>query len=222
MDGDIVKVGDKMTVRGKTYVAIKQPDGDGNSCDGCAFRLWNTCPVKSNCDSNAVVFAIPPKIEIGNVIVNQNADKVSFQIVKQSHRGDNFMEFRASNGILLKSQRFPAWDAKKNVLNVLGDEESNDKDDLRISCSAADFALIAEAISDYNNSGEQISSFPRYNDVYYYITESAQVASAVYSGSVEDQVRKDAGNLFKEDEEAQKAADQFAKILKPLDNKSND
>lgn len=221
MDGDIIEVGDKVTVRGKTYVAVKQPDGDGNSCDGCAFKLWNTCPIKSSCSNNAVVLVIPPKLEIGNVVVRQNVDKVSFQIVKQSHRGANFMEFKAPNGILLKSQRFPAWDAKNNVLNVLGAEEDSDKDDLRISCSVADFVLIVEAISDYNSG--QTSNFPRHDDVYYYITESAQVASAVYSGSVEDQTRKDAGNLFSKDEEAQEAADQFAKILKPLDdNKSND
>ena len=214
MNDDAVEVGDKITIRGKTYVAIKQLNGDGYSCNGCAFKSWNTCPIRPNCSVNAVVFVISPRIEIGNVAVRQDADKVEFQIVKQNHRGVNFMEFRAPNGILLKSNNFPAWDAKKNILNVLGTEE--DKDNFKIVCSIADFALIVEAISDYNNGNARASSFPRYDDIYYYVTESAQVASAVYSDSVEDRVRKDAGNLFKESGKAQEAADRVKEIFESL------
>lgn len=89
-------------------------------------------------------------------VVRVENDKVTFKIVEQTHRCDEFSQqgyssvFKSANGFQLKSCADPEWNSKTSTLHCRGFERNNDN--FEIGCSAIEFAKICEAVAEYNTT----------------------------------------------------------------------
>lgn len=96
-------------------------------------------------------------------MVKVEGDKVTFKIIEQTHKRKEFCQqidrniftassniFTASNEIKLGSKDIPEWIGNSSLLFCRG--FFSDKDNIEIVCTTSEFALISEAINEYNST----------------------------------------------------------------------
>lgn len=146
---------------------------------------------------------------------------VKFQINRQYHRGDDFCtagdEFEASNGVMLISESVPGFFVSDDTLvfNVCGD--APDGDDRTLTVTHKQFALIMQAINEYNETdgAGYEKRWPQADDLYHYVNTNGIVKSSHYSvGCFIDESRRKVGNFFETEEEAKEMAEKFKSMLK--------
>lgn len=159
-------------------------------------------------------------IELG--VVKVEGIEVTFRIVEQTHRLNEFSQqgnvFRAFNGFSIGSSAYPAWGVEvSDMLWVRGDE--SDKDNTELHCSVAKFAIVCEAIAEYNASNGKgyEKPWPQKGDRYFYVASYGVVEGGEFcDGSLFDNGCKAYGNIFRTEEEAVAAADKIKALLKEL------
>lgn len=217
----ILKVGDEIEFNGKKYRA--ESEAKSGSCRGCAFEDAPSCPIQEGCSTNSVILKevkeTPRHLELG--VVKVEGDNVTFRIVEQTHRLNKFSQqgkvFRAFNGFSIGSSAYPAWgiDAS-DMLWVRGDE--SDKDNTELHCSVAKFAIVYEAITEYNATGGKgyEKPWPQWDDRYFFVSERGKVDSTCFEEREFDYNLKEIGNFFRTSQEAEAAADKIKALLKEL------
>lgn len=217
----ILKVGDEIEFNGKKYRA--ESEAKSGSCIGCAFEDAPSCPIQEGCSTNSVILKdvkeTPRHLELG--VVKVEGDNVTFRIVEQTHRLNKFSQqgkvFRAFNGFSIGSSAYPAWGAAvSDMLWVRGDE--SDKDNTELHCSVAKFAIVCEAIAEYNASNGKgyEKPWPKNGDMYFYVYSNGIVETARFDEVEFDISHKNCGNFFRTEEEAVAAADKIKALLKEL------
>lgn len=157
-------------------------------------------------------------IEIEVVKVNDN--KVTFKIVKQSHREYGFCQqsnhdkFIASNGYKLVSVCFPSFSPESHELFCQGDLGNYDDDE--VDCNVEDFAKICEAITEYNTTDGKgyEKPWPKLNDKYYIVSNCGKVLQYNFDGCLLDLELKNIGNFYQTFEEASKVAEKVKLLFK--------
>lgn len=223
MEQKILKAGDKVEFFGKTYQA--EPGYQNVGCRGCAFETTASCPIVENCSSNHVILKEvkeePPRhIELGVVKVENGM--VTFKIVAQTHRNDEFSQqadyilFEAANGLKLRSWGGPEWKDGNPILHCRGHIYGHDNREL--NCTTADFAKISEAVTEYNaTDGKGYEKpWPQWDDRYFFVSERGKVDSTCFEEREFDYNLKAIGNFFRTSEEAEAAAGKFKALLKEL------
>lgn len=218
----ILKVGDVIEVEGKRYKTV--PEVMEKTCKDCAFRSNSLCHAESsNCFTGGFIFEEvkePPRhIELG--VLRNEGNWVIFEIVEQTHRGNEFCQqtapdtFKASNGIELASISSPAWEGT-NRLYCCG--ICSNKDNLDIVCTTSEFAKISEAINEYNttNGKGYEKPWPQKGDEFFYILDNGAISSRIFDDDKYDCDMQDYGNLFRTEEEAIEARDKVKVLLNGL------
>lgn len=95
------------------------------------------------------------KRHIALEVIKVNNDKVTFKIAKQTHRGENFCKygyhFEAANGIKISSVSYPYYITEDPyTVGLRGEDSEFDNDEIVVSTYK--FALICEAITEYNET----------------------------------------------------------------------
>lgn len=159
------------------------------------------------------------KRHIELAVIKVEGDEVTFQVVEQTHRGDDFTPngsaFKSSRGLTLKSVGIPAASTYCNIVCVRGVNEDGDKRHMTVS--VLQFAKIMEAITEYNetNGLGYKKLWPRTGDLYYYVDTDGSVESCQYADKYDiDNNRRKAGNFFKTEAEAEAMAEKFKSMLK--------
>lgn len=159
------------------------------------------------------------KRHIELAVVEVDGEMVTFRIVEQTHRGDDFtpggIPFKSSNGLTLKSVGVPAASECADTMYVRGETEGCDK--RNVTVSALRFARIMEAITEYNETDGRGYKrlWPQTGDLYYYVDTDGSVESCQYADKYDiDNNRRKAGNFFKTEKEAKAMADKFKSMLK--------
>lgn len=148
-------------------------------------------------------------------------NEVSFKINRQYHRGTDFCtagkKFEASNEVLLISESVPGVFVSddKLVFTVCGD--ILECDDTKLTVTHKQFALIMQAINEYNetNGAGYEEPWPQAGDEFYRVDADGSVRKDTFK-SIYDYyktVRK-IGNCFKTEKEAKAMADKFKSMLK--------
>lgn len=204
---------------------------DGDKPQGCATldravfghnlsREWYWAPVEEDTPVESPKPAEPPKRHIELAVVRVEDDEVTFRIAAQPHRNYGLSQqaessvFRAINGILLSSAEYPEWKAGARRLYCRGYEA--DRDNLQITCTAAEFAKICEAMTEYNaTDGKGYEKpWPQKGDNYFYITKEGTVDRCIYSGSEAEHKMRSFGNCFKSAKAAETAVERIRKAMK--------
>ena len=218
-----LKAGDVVEINGKKYRAESEVEkGTCIGCDlfddgkiTCGYWVPRCIPFIFK-----EVKDVPRHLELG--VVKVKGDKVTFRIVEQTHRGENFSQqtatdtFKAANGIKLGSRNIPDWTFGSSSLFCRG--FSADKDNIEIVCTASEFARISEAVSEYNatDSRGYEKPWPQSGDIYFYIAAHGRIE---YVESAEDPFDTDCracNNFFRTREEAEAARDKVGALLKEL------
>lgn len=218
----LLKVGDVLEVEGKKYKAV--PEVRVETCKYCAFQDVQRCSAKSsNCITGGFILKevkeTPRHIELG--VLRNEGNWVIFEIVEQTHRGNEFCQqtvsdtFKSSNGIELASISSPAWGGT-NRLYCCG--TCSNKDNIDIVCTTSEFARISEAINEYNttNGKGYEKPWPQWDDRYYFVSECGKVDSTCFDESEFDYNLKEIGNFFRTEEEALSAAEKVKALFKEL------
>ena len=158
-------------------------------------------------------------IELG--VVRDEGNWVMFKIVEQTHRGNEFCQqtapdtFKASNGIELVSVSSPAWEGA-NRLYCCG--FCSNKDNIEIVCTTSEFALISEAVNEYNSTDGKgyEKSWPQNGDGYFYIASRGRIEYTEFTDEPFDTDCKAYGNFFRTEEEAMSAAEKVKALFKEL------
>ena len=154
-------------------------------------------------------------------VIQVYANDVSFKINRQYHRCDEFCAagkaFEASNGVLLTSESVPGFfvGGDKLVFTVCG--AILECDDTKLTVTHKQFALIMQAINEYNetNGAGYEKTWPQTGDLYYYVDTDGSVESCQYADKYDiDNNRRKAGNFFKTEEAAAIVAKRVRKALK--------
>lgn len=226
----LLKAGDVIEVEGKRYKAV--PVDMVETCKDCAFLNAPLCPVKtSNCNSGKFILKefkeTPRHIELG--VVKVEGDKVTFKIIEQTHKRKEFCQqidrniftassniFRASNKIKLGSKDIPEWIGNSSLLFCRG--FFSDKDNIEIVCTTSEFALISEAINEYNSTDGKgyEKPWPQKGDEFFYILDNGAISSRIFDDDKYDCDMQDYGNLFRTEEEAIEARDKIKVLLNGL------
>lgn len=226
----ILKVGDVIEVEGKRYKTV--PEVMEKTCKNCAFRSNSLCHAESsNCFTGGFIFEEvkePPRhIELG--VVKVEGDKVTFKIIEQTHKRKEFCQqidrniftassniFRASNKIKLGSKNIPEWIGNSSLLFCRG--FFSDKDNIEIVCTTSEFALISEAINEYNSTDGKgyEKPWPQKGDEFFYILDNGAISSRIFDDDKYDCDMQDYGNLFRTEEEAIEARDKVKVLLNGL------
>lgn len=157
-------------------------------------------------------------IEIEVVKVNDN--KVTFKIVKQSHREYGFCQqsnhnkFIASNGYKLVSVYFPSFSPESHELFCQGDLGNYDDDE--VDCNVEDFAKICEAITEYNTTDGKgyEKPWPQWDDRYYFVSECGEVENTCFMERGFDYNLQEIGNFYRTFAEASKVAEKIKLLFK--------
>ncbi|WP_419642725.1 hypothetical protein [Victivallis vadensis] len=158
-------------------------------------------------------------IELG--VVKVEGIEVTFRIVEQTHRCGDFSQqsghqyFKASNGTELASRAFPEWKGNYPLSCrgcVCGE------DDKELTCTAAEFALISEAVSEYNaTDGKGYEKpWPQTGDRYFFISGDITPGNLIFTDCAFDHNCQTCCNIFRTYEEAVAAADKVRMLLKEL------
>lgn len=184
---------------------------------GCAYSGWHWSLVE---EEDATSPVEPPKRHIELAVVKVEGDKVTFRIVEQTHRCDEFSRqdnssvFKSANGFQLKSCADPEWAGKTSTLLCRGFERNDDN--FEIVCSAIEFAQICEAVAEYNDTDGRgyEKPWPQERDRYFYVTEEGEVDFHVFYRNKFNQRMQDFGNFFRTEEEAEAALERVKQVLK--------
>lgn len=154
-------------------------------------------------------------------VIQVYANDVSFQINRQYHRGTDFCAagraFEASNGVLLTSESVPGFfvGGDKLVFTVCGD--ILECDDTKLTVTHKQFALIMQAINEYNetNGAGYEKPWPQAGDEFYHVEADGSVKKDTFK-SIYDYYRSmcKIGNCFKTESEAKEMAEKFKSMLK--------
>lgn len=161
-----------------------------------------------------------PKRHIELAVVKVEGDKVTFRIVEQTHRRNDFSQqamsrkFNSSNGIALSSFDQPCWDAAFATLFCCGNNKN--KDNLEITCTAVEFAQICEAVAEYNDTDGRgyEKPWPSVGDKYFCIAAEGKVDRLTFDGYEFDRKMQGFGNFFRTKEEAKAALERVRQALK--------
>lgn len=194
---------------------------------GCLSLGWYWAPVEEE-DAPAPVESPkspePSKRHIELSVVMVEDDEVTFKIVDQTHRNGEFSrqarpsEFKACNGITLASFAFPHWAGGESTLFCRGYRD--DKDNIRLTCTADGFARICEAVADYNETDGKgcEPQWPQEGDRYFYVTAFGTIDHLVFDGYKFDRMMQDFGNFFRSEAEAKAALERVKQALKGNDD----
>ena len=161
-----------------------------------------------------------PKRHIELAVVKVEGDNVTFRIVEQTHRCDEFSRqdnssvFKSANGFQLKSCADPEWAGKTSTLLCRGFERNDDN--FEIVCSAVEFAQICEAVAEYNATdgrGHE-KPWPSVGDKYFCIAAEGKVDRLTFNGYEFDRKMQDFGNFFRTEAEAEAALERVKQALK--------
>lgn len=159
------------------------------------------------------------KRHIELAVIKVEGDEVTFQVVEQTHRGDDFtpdgIPFESSRGLTLKSVGVPAATTTSDTMYVRGKNEHCDKKNVTVS--ALRFAQIMEAITEYNetNGLGYKKQWPQTGDLYYYVDTDGSVESCQYADKYDiDNNRRKAGNFFATKEAAEIVAEHVKAAFK--------
>lgn len=163
----------------------------------------------------------PSKRHIELSVVMVEDDEVTFKIVDQTHQNGEFSqqantdEFKACNGITLASCAFPYWDGSKSTLFCRGSRD--DKDNIRLTCTAVEFAQICEAVADYNETDGKgcEPQWPQEGDRYFFVTAFGTIDHLVFYRHKFSQRMQDFGNFFRMEEDAKAALERVKQALGP-------
>ena len=177
---------------------------------------WYWAPVEE--DAPAPVES--PKRHIELAVVKVEGDKVTFRIVEQTHRCDEFSrqantdEFKAVNGIGLLSYSVPEWLPLDSALYCRG--KGNAQDLCEITCTAVEFAQICEAVAEYNATDGRgyEKPWPSMGDKYFYIAVEGEVGSSTFYDTHYEHKMRVFGNLFRTEAEAEAAIERVKQALK--------
>ena len=187
---------------------------------------WHWAPVEEEKEEEAAAPVEPPKsIEstkrhIELAVAKVEGDKVTFRIVEQTHRRNDFSQqamsrkFNSSNGIALSSFDQPCWDAAFATLFCCGNNKN--KDNLEITCTAVEFAQICEAVAEYNDTDGRgyEKPWPSVGDKYFCIAAEGKVDRLTFDGYEFDRKMQGFGNFFRTKEEAKAALERVRQALK--------
>lgn len=162
----------------------------------------------------------PPKRHIELAVVKVEGDNVTFRIVEQTHRRNDFSQqamsrkFNSSNGIALSSFDQPCWDAAFATLFCRGADK--EKDMREITCTAVEFSRICEAISEYNSTDGRgyEKPWPSVGDKYFCIAPGGWVDRITFDMDGFDRKMQDFGNFFRTKEEAEADLERVRQALK--------
>lgn len=164
------------------------------------------------------------KRHIELAVIKVEGDEVTFQVVEQTHRGDDFtpggIPFESSRGLTLKSVGTPAALTTSDTMYVRGKNECCDK--RNVTVSALRFAQIMEAITEYNETDGlgYKKQWPQTGDLYYYVDTDGSVESCQYADKYDidkydiDNNRRKAGNFFATKEAAEIVAEHVKAAFK--------
>lgn len=219
----LLKAGDVVEVEGKRYKTV--PRVMEKTCKDCAFLSASCCPAESsNCITGGFILKEvkeTPRRHIELGVVKVEGDNVTFKIIEQTHREKEFSQqsdhqyFKASNGTELASRAFPEW--KGNYpLSCRGC--ACGEDDKELTCTAAEFARISEAVNEYNiTDGKGYEKpWPQKGDEFFYILDNGAIYSRIFDDDKYDCDMQDYGNLFRTEEEAIEARDKVKVLLNGL------
>lgn len=154
-------------------------------------------------------------------VIQVYANDVSFKINRQYHRGTDFCaagrKFEASNGVLLASESVPGFfvGGDKPVFTVCGD--ILECDDTKLTVTHKQFALIMQAINEYNetNGAGYEKPWPQSGDEFYHVEADGSVKKDTFK-SIYDYYKSmcKIGNCFKTEKEAKEMAEKFKSMLK--------
>lgn len=162
-----------------------------------------------------------PKRHIELAVVKVEGDKVTFRIVEQTHRNDEFSRqdnssvFKSANGFQLKSCADPEWAGKTSTLFCRGFERNDDN--FEIVCRAIEFAQICEAVAEYNATDGRgyEKPWPSVGDKYFCIAVDGKLDRLTFDRSESDRKLQDFGNFFRTKEEAEAALERVKQALRP-------
>lgn len=177
---------------------------------------WHWAPV----EEDAPVPVEPPKRHIELAVVKVEDDTVTFKIVEQTYRCDEFSrqdcpsEFKAANGLQLRSAVNPQWFSPASALYCRGADK--EKDMREITCTAVEFARICEAVADYNETDGKGCEprWPQEGDKYFCIAAEGKVDRLTFGGFEFDRKMQAFGNFFRTKEEAKAALERVKQALK--------
>ncbi|WP_273306629.1 hypothetical protein [Victivallis lenta] len=194
----------------------------GTAVFGGALLGWYWSPVEE--DAPAPVEppkpVESPKRHIELAVVKVEGDKVTFRIVEQTHRCDEFSrqantdEFKAVNGIGLLSYSVPEWLPLDSALYCRGKGKAQDLRE--ITCTAVEFAQICEAVAEYNATDGRgyEKPWPSMGDKYFYIAVEGEVGSSTFYDTHYEHKMRVFGNLFRTEAEAEAAIERVKQALK--------
>ena len=158
------------------------------------------------------------KRHIELAVVKVEGDQVTFRIAEQTHREHNFTEngrkFKSSCGVMLNSLSSPEYNCGCTTLYVRG--YSNCLDDKEITVSLFNFALIMEAVTEYNDTEGQVyeKQWPQKWDKYLWVGSMGLTHESYFDDTPLDNCRREFGNFFRTREEAEAALERVKKALK--------
>lgn len=177
---------------------------------------WYWAPVAED----APVPVEPPKRHLELAVVMVEDDEVTFKIVEQTHRCDEFSRqdnssvFKSANGFELKSYAKPEWRSVDSTLYCRGNR--NDRDNIELTCTAGEFSQICEAVAEYNSTDGRgcKSRWPKGGDRYFCVTAIGTIDHLKFAGYQFDRMMQDFGNIFRTKEEAEAALVRVKQALK--------
>ena len=161
-----------------------------------------------------------PKRHIELAVVKVEGDNVTFRIVEQTHRFDEFCRqdnssvFKSANEFELKSYAKPEWRSVDSTLYCRGNR--NDRDNIELTCTAVEFSRICEAISEYNSTDGRgyEKPWPQEGNEYFYITVEGEVECFTFRDTHYEHKMRVFGNLFRTEAEAEAAIERVKQALK--------
>lgn len=200
----------------------------GKTCKDITQEAFgeNFDPYETNLNDNGWVIVsetnketkMEEKRHIALEVIKVNNDRVTFKIAKQTHRRENFCKygdhFEAKNGITLSSVSYPSsvWNDPYEI-DLRGEDREFDNEEIVVSTYK--FALICEAITEYNKTnGEGYEKLhPKDGEPYYYISSSGEIVKETYRHKSFDKKAYSFGNFFRTYKEAEKALENIKKML---------
>lgn len=175
---------------------------------------WHWAPVEEDAPVK------PPKRHLELAVVMMEDDEVTFKIVEQTHRCDEFSqqantdEFKACNGIGLMSYSVPQWLSSASALYCRG--ENKRQDNIELTCTAVEFSRISEAISEYNSTDGKGCEprWPQKGDRGFFVTAFGTICQCVFDGVYFDCMMQDFGNFFRTEAEAKAALERVKQAMK--------
>lgn len=191
---------------------------------GCLSLGWYWAPVEEAAPVESPKSPEPPKRHLELAVVMVEGDTVTFKIVEQTHWCDEFSrqdyprEFKAANGLQLRSAVNPQWFSPASALYCRGADK--EKDNNRLTCTADEFTRISEAVAEYNaTDGKGCEPWwPQKGDRGFFVTAFGTICQCVFDGVYFDHMMQDFGNFFRTEAEAKAALERVKQAMKGDDD----